>query len=94
MLLVNRTDVLQDQLCKMADKKSDNAVVKCVTDVLQLEPDVLTTLFEALVAAGVEELDDLQFVEEDDINKVLKPVQVRRLLKAWKGIYNFVMDFL
>ncbi len=61
------------------------AVEKCVTDVLQLEPDVLEKLLESLEAAGVETEADVEFVEEEDINKILKPVQVRRLLKAWKG---------
>ena len=52
----------------------------------QTVEEILTYLSEA----GVESISDLSFVEEGDLKSVLRPVQVRKLLQAWRPKGNFV----
>lgn len=71
-----------------------------MSDIKRALLDVLPTLSETLLSAvadhlsdcGVEEESDLQFVEENDLKELLKPIQCRKLLRSWKvkGLYNFV----
>ena len=57
--------------------------------VLPLEEDVMTPLMKKLQDVGVENPDDLKFVQPEDITTLLKPIQVRKLLQSWKGkLYN------
>ncbi|MEQ2301167.1 hypothetical protein AMECASPLE_033142 [Ameca splendens] len=56
-----------------------------ITKVLpDLAPSVLEIVLEALHSLGVETSDDLQFINETDLDSVLRPVQARKLLAAWK----------
>ena len=50
-----------------------------------LEQGILEDVVKNLVSAEVESDSDLQFIQEDDLNKVLKPIQVRKLLQAWRN---------
>lgn len=49
-----------------------------------LSPDVTNQLVEKLMDQGVEGLDDLTYVKEEDISEFLRPIQSRKLLSAWK----------
>ncbi|XP_067217734.1 uncharacterized protein [Chanodichthys erythropterus] len=49
-----------------------------------LSPDVTNQLVEKLMDQGVEDLDDLTYVKEEDISEFLRPIQCRKLLSAWK----------
>ncbi len=56
-----------------------------ITKVLpDLAASVLEIVLEALQSLGVETSEDLQFINESDLDSVLRPVQARKLLAAWK----------
>ncbi|XP_035999502.1 uncharacterized protein LOC118564740 isoform X2 [Fundulus heteroclitus] len=56
-----------------------------ITKVLpDLAASVLEIVLEALQSLGVETTEDLQFINETDLDSVLRPVQARKLLAAWK----------
>ncbi|XP_026129962.1 uncharacterized protein LOC113110151 isoform X2 [Carassius auratus] len=50
-----------------------------------LSPDVTNQLVEKLMDQGVEGLDDLVYVKEDDILEFIRPIQCRKLLSSWKN---------
>lgn len=50
-----------------------------------LSPDVTSQLVEKLTDQGVESLDDLIYVKEDDILEFIRPIQCRKLLSAWQN---------
>ncbi|KAJ8351967.1 hypothetical protein SKAU_G00234430 [Synaphobranchus kaupii] len=58
-------------------------------DVLQALPslptETLTLLLEKLISCGVESKEDLQYVREEDISELLRPIQCRKILSAWKA---------
>ena len=55
-----------------------------------LQPDTLDSLLRTLLEdVGVEGLDDLQLVTREDFGDLLKPIQVRKLLSAWKAGSDF-----
>ncbi|XP_030851880.1 uncharacterized protein LOC105444030 isoform X2 [Strongylocentrotus purpuratus] len=56
--------------------------VKSVLPMLS-EP-LLDAILERLRSKGVDTRDDLQFVQEDDIVDLIKPIHCRRLLCTWK----------
>ena len=56
-----------------------------IMSVLPLEEDVMTPLMKKLEDVGVENPDDLKFVQPHDMGTLLKPIQVRKLLQSWKG---------
>lgn len=45
--------------------------------------ETINGIIHAVKYAGLETLSDLQFVQEEDLILVLKPIQRRKLLKAW-----------
>lgn len=56
-----------------------------ITKVLpDLSASILNIVLEALQSLGVETSEDLQFISETDLNSVLRQVQARKLLAAWK----------
>lgn len=59
-----------------------------------LSPDVINQLVEKLVDQGVEGVDDLVYVKEDDILEFLRPIQCRKLLSAWKNQGKVVLTTL
>ncbi|XP_067284857.1 uncharacterized protein [Pseudorasbora parva] len=50
-----------------------------------LSPEVINQLVEKLMDQGVEGLDDLVYVKDDDILEFIRPIQCRKLLSAWKN---------
>lgn len=40
---------------------------------------------------GMESLGDLEYIEEKDLIEILKPIQCRKLMKAWKPKGNFLL---
>lgn len=60
-----------------------------ITEVLPDLPEVAKdNLEETLQSLGVETYDDFQFIEEADLLSVLRPIQARKLLSAWKLRYQ------
>lgn len=50
----------------------------------KLTEETLTTVLTKLQdEVGVDEPDDLQYVTADDLQELLKPIEVRKLLVAW-----------
>lgn len=65
-----------------------------ITKVLpDLSVSILEIVLEALQSLGVETSEDLQFISETDLNSVLRPVQARKLLAAWKQTSKYY-DFI
>ena len=57
-----------------------------------LSSEKVTDVVKCLTESGVETVADLQFVQEGDLLDVLKPIQIRKLMQAWKlkGICFFL----
>ena len=49
-----------------------------------LSSDAVDKVVETLIETGVETSDDLSLVEDEDLRSTLKPIQIRRLISAWK----------
>lgn len=49
-----------------------------------LSEDTVKVVSAKLLECGVETNDDLQYIEEGDLCGILKPIQLRKLLSAWK----------
>ncbi|XP_048865984.1 uncharacterized protein LOC125739675 isoform X2 [Brienomyrus brachyistius] len=58
-----------------------SSITKVLPDLSAL---ILEIVLETLQSLGVETSEDLQFISETDLNSVLRPVQARKLLAAWK----------
>jgi len=51
---------------------------------LCLSDEVLAEVLKAIQEAGADNLDDArEFVLEKDLTGILKPIQIRKLLKRW-----------
>jgi len=67
---------------------------KAVKDVLNnLAEETVTCIVDKLEECGVETIYDLSFIVETDFSDILRPIQIRKLLAAWKqdGNYCFYM---
>ncbi|RXG70265.1 hypothetical protein Avbf_02533 [Armadillidium vulgare] len=62
-------------------------------DLPSLSIEKLNSVAIKLIDCGVEDEDDLKYVEEKDLCEILKPIPVRKLLKSWKIVENLVVDF-
>lgn len=58
---------------------------KLVALLPDIEQDTLLKLYQVLEDIGVQSAADMSFIEEKDMVEVLKPIQVRKLLKSWKA---------
>lgn len=65
----------------MDQSSISNAITKVLPD---LAPSVLDIVVETLQSLGVETTEDFDFVQESDLMSVLRPIQVRKLVTAWK----------
>jgi len=69
------------QICSMDALESIKAAI---WEVLPTTPvDEVCTLAEKLVDDGVERTSDLRYVLPEDLD-LLKPIQQRKLIQAWK----------
>lgn len=57
------------------------AVNEVLPDLPEMSKDILE---EHLQSLGVDTDEDLQFIEEADLLTVLRPIQARKVLAAWK----------
>lgn len=48
-----------------------------------LAVDILQTVLQRLAHIGVESIDDLALVQENDLLDILPPVKARKLLHSW-----------
>ncbi|KAG5836596.1 hypothetical protein ANANG_G00257280 [Anguilla anguilla] len=61
------------------------SIKDAVISVLPSVPEeTLTLLVETILHQGVESKDDLQYIREQEIAEVIRPIQCRKLLNAWK----------
>lgn len=65
----------------MDQSSISNAITKVLPD---LAPSVLGIVVETLQSLGVETTEDFDFVQESDLMSVLRPIQARKLVAAWK----------
>lgn len=65
----------------MDQSSISNAITKVLPD---LAPSVLDIVVETLQSLGVETTEDFDFVQESDLMSVLRPIQARKLVTAWK----------
>lgn len=55
-----------------------------ITSVMpSITPLLLEQLIATLAESGVEQAEDLRYVQENDLAGHLKPIQCRKLLSAW-----------
>lgn len=56
-----------------------------------IDNDTMAKVVAKLEGIGVETLDDLSIVEEQDLVEVLPAIKARRLVQSWKlGEYSFL----
>ncbi|XP_062399830.1 uncharacterized protein LOC134089403 [Sardina pilchardus] len=68
----------------MADS-DQNSIRSSISKVLPDLPDpILDLVEETLQSLGVETTEDFHFLQEADLASVLRPIQARRLVAAWK----------
>lgn len=65
----------------MDQSSISNAITKVLPD---LAPSVLGIVVETLQSLGVETTEDFDFVQESDLMSVLRLIQARKLVAAWK----------
>ncbi|KAG8186374.1 hypothetical protein JTE90_026793 [Oedothorax gibbosus] len=65
--------------------QGDMVVAMIKTALPTLQSDKVSEVYNFLVEMGVENVEDLAFIEVNDLNKILKPVQSRKLIAAWKN---------
>ncbi len=58
-----------------------SAITEVLPDLPEISKDILE---EHLQSLGVETSDDFEFIEEADLLTVLRPIQARKVLVAWK----------
>lgn len=63
-----------------------DAVIKdAIVSVLPvISGETVSLIVEKLKSLGVEKKEDLKFVREEDIVELIRPIQCRKLLNAWK----------
>ncbi|XP_073710971.1 uncharacterized protein [Misgurnus anguillicaudatus] len=67
------------------DISEQNNIRSSITKVLPDLPDpILNLVEETLQSLGVETTEDFHFLQEADLASVLRPIQARRLVAAWK----------
>lgn len=55
-----------------------------------LRDNVLKNTLEKLIDIGVSDLDDLTLLEEADLAGILKPIQIRKLQRSVKGLFQSI----
>ena len=70
------------QICSMDALESIKAAIREVLPPISM--DEVCTLADQLVDDGVESTNDLKYVQPEDLSTLLKPIQVRKLIQAWK----------
>lgn len=56
--------------------------------------ETVNGIIHALKYVGLETMSDLQFVQEEDLILVLKPIQRRKLIRAWSKQSKIICYFL
>ena len=75
----------------MADAEQ-NILSSAITKVLpDLPGSSLEILEETLQSLGVETTEDLSFIQEADLLAVLRPIQARKLVAAWKRTRKYIL---
>lgn len=72
------------------DNVRQSSIHRTIAKVLpDLPASIFNILEETLQLSGVETSEDFYFIQEADLLSVLRPVQARKLVAAWKqtGIY-------
>lgn len=57
----------------------------------ELPTSILDILEETLQSLGVETAEDFAFIQESDLLSVLRPVQDRKLVAAWKQTSEYIL---
>lgn len=65
-----------------------NAIISVLPD---LPTSAVNIVLEMLQSLGVETTEDFQYIQEADLLSVLRPIQARKLLAAWKQTSKYIM---
>ena len=65
-----------------------SAITKVLPD---LPASILNIVEETLQSLGVETTEDFHFIQEGDLLSVLRPIQARKLVAAWKQASEYVL---
>ena len=72
-----------------------SAIEEAITDVLpSLSVDLVEAVTGQLAEVGVEQVEDLQFVEQEDLAALLIPIQIRKLLHSWAAKSEYILSAL
>ena len=67
--------------------KMDNLMEEIERNIKAILPNLLQQTVDMVVKtmldSGVESINDLQYIQENDLQHLLKPIQSRKLLSAW-----------
>lgn len=58
----------------------------------KLECEGVEKIIEGFVAAGLERFEDIEFATENDLKDSLKPIQFRKLMKAYKNAGMYIAE--
>lgn len=73
------------------DDAHQSSIRSAITKVLpDLISSVLDILEETLQSLGVETTEDFHFIQEADLLSVLRPIQARKLVAAWKQTGKYI----
>lgn len=74
------------------DDAHHSSIRSAITRVLpELPTSILDILEETLQSLGVETAEDFTFIQESDLLSVLRPVQARKLVAAWKQTSEYIL---
>lgn len=74
----------------MDDSEQSN-IRSAITKVLpDLPASILNLVEETLQSLGVETTEDFHFIQEADLLSVLRPIQARKLVTAWKETSKYI----
>lgn len=74
------------------DDAHHSSIRSAITRVLpELPTSILDILEDTLQSLGVETAEDFTFIQEGDLLSVLRPVQARKLVAAWKQTSEYIL---
>lgn len=76
----------------MDDAEPSNISSAVINVLPDLPTSIVNIVLETLQSLGVENTEDFQYIQETDLLSVLRPIQARKLVAAWKQTSKYIMQ--